>query len=130
MAPSVCYYYAVEHGGFQASPERTPSTYSKYNSIDDRIDEYHYWTSLIKFGLGRATNDAAHEVREDLITRDEAVRLVRRYDTEFPSERSYKFILEYCDFTEEEFRSTCERWRNLNLWEKKGSDWVLKQQVT
>ena len=29
----------MEHGGFQASPERTPGTYSKYNSIDDKIDE-------------------------------------------------------------------------------------------
>src|SRR5262249_35052034 len=35
--PQSCYYYAVEHGGFQASPERTPGTYSKYNSIDDKI---------------------------------------------------------------------------------------------
>ena len=38
--PQSCYYYAVEHGGFQASPERTPGTYSKYNSIDDRIDDW------------------------------------------------------------------------------------------
>ena len=37
--PQACYYYAVENGGFQASPERTPGTYSKYNSIDDRIDD-------------------------------------------------------------------------------------------
>ena len=50
-----CYYYSVEHGGFQASPERTPGTYSKYNSIDDRIDDLHYFTTGIKFGIGRAT---------------------------------------------------------------------------
>jgi N-acetyl sugar amidotransferase len=37
--PQSCYYYSVEHGGFEASPERTPGTYSKYNSIDDRIEE-------------------------------------------------------------------------------------------
>ena len=36
--PQSCYYYSVEHGGFQASPERTPGTYSKYNSIDDKMD--------------------------------------------------------------------------------------------
>jgi len=29
--PQGCYYYAVEHGGFQACPHRTPGTYSKYN---------------------------------------------------------------------------------------------------
>ena len=36
--PQESYYYAVEHGGFEPSPERTPGTYSKYNSIDDQID--------------------------------------------------------------------------------------------
>ena len=56
--PQSCYYYAVEHGGFQASPERTPGTYSKYNSIDDRIDDFHYYTTGVKFGIGRATYDA------------------------------------------------------------------------
>ena len=61
--PQSCYYYAVEHGGFQASPERTPGTYSKYNSIDDRIDDFHYYTTCIKFGIGRATYDAAQEIR-------------------------------------------------------------------
>ena len=61
--PQSCYYYAVEHGGFQASPERTPGTYSKYNSIDDRIDDFHYYTTYIKFGIGRATYDAAQEIR-------------------------------------------------------------------
>ena len=43
------YYYAVENGGFQASPERTPGTYSKYNSIDDKIDDFHYYATFIKF---------------------------------------------------------------------------------
>ena len=46
--PQECYYYSVENGGFQPSPERTPGTYSKYNSIDDRIDDFHYYTTFIK----------------------------------------------------------------------------------
>src|SRR3989344_7673823 len=42
--PQETYYYAVENGNFQASPERTPGTYSKYNSIDDKVDDLHYYT--------------------------------------------------------------------------------------
>ena len=82
--PQSCYYYAVEHGGFQAAPERTPGTYSKYNSIDDRIDDFHYYTTYIKFGIGRATYDAAQESRSGDITREEGVALVKRFDGEFP----------------------------------------------
>ena len=53
--PQTCYYYSVEHGGFEASPERTPGTYSKYNSIDDKIDDFRYYTTFVKFGIGRAS---------------------------------------------------------------------------
>jgi N-acetyl sugar amidotransferase len=38
--PQEVYYYAVENTGFQARPFRTQGTYSKYNSIDDKIDDF------------------------------------------------------------------------------------------
>jgi N-acetyl sugar amidotransferase len=72
--PQECYYYAVEHGGFQAAPERTAGTYSKYSSIDDKIDDLHYYTTFIKFGIGRATYDSSQEVRNGELERDEARR--------------------------------------------------------
>jgi N-acetyl sugar amidotransferase len=100
--PQSCYYYAVEHGGFQASPERTPGTYSKYNSIDDRIDDFHYYTTGVKFGLGRASYDAAQEIRSQDITRDEGVALVKRFDHEFP-ERFAEEIFQYLSIPENEF---------------------------
>ena len=128
--PQKNYYYCVENTGFQANQEgRLEGTFTKYAGLDDKIDPFHYYFMLLKFGIGRATSDAAHEVREDLINREEAVQLVRRYDAEFPK-KSFPTFLEYCDFSEEEFWKICERWRNPALWEEKGDDWVLKQQVT
>lgn len=100
--PQSCYYYAVEHGGFQASPERTPGTYSKYNSIDDRIDDLHYYTTGVKFGIGRASYDAAQEIRSGDITREEGVALVKRFDHEFP-ERFASELFDYLSLPEREF---------------------------
>ena len=40
--PQEAYYYSVENTGFQARPFRTQGTYSKYNSIDDKIDDLHF----------------------------------------------------------------------------------------
>ena len=40
-------------------PERITGTYSKYTSIDDKIDDLHFYTTGIKFGIGRATHEAA-----------------------------------------------------------------------
>lgn len=100
--PQSCYYYAVENGGFIPAPERTPGTYSKYNSIDDRIDDLHYFTTGIKFGLGRASYDAAQEIRSGDITREEGVALVTRFDHEFP-ERFMDEMLTYLSLNASEF---------------------------
>lgn len=126
--PQECYYYAAEHTGFQANSERTEGTYSKYSSIDDRIDMFHYYTTLVKFGIGRATYDAAQEVRNGKITREEAVQLVKRYDQEFP-QKYFKDFLGYISLSEDEFIATVDRFRSPHLWEKNGEQWVLKRTV-
>ena len=100
--PQGCYYYAVENGNFQASPERTPGTYSKYNSIDDKIDDLHYYTTGIKFGIGRATYDASQEIRSGEIDRSEGVALVRKFDHEFPT-RFEDELFQYLSLPEKEF---------------------------
>ena len=83
--PQGAYYYSVENGGFQCAPERTMGTYSTYDSIDDRIDDFHYHTTWIKFGIGRATYDSSQEVRNGDLTRQEAIALIHKYDGEYPS---------------------------------------------
>ena len=62
---------------------RTQGTYSKYNSIDDKIDDLHYYTSFIKYGIGRTTYDASQEIRNKHLTRDEAKELVKKFDGEY-----------------------------------------------
>jgi N-acetyl sugar amidotransferase len=143
--PQACYYYAVEHGGFEASPERTPGTYSKYNSIDDRIDDFHYYTTGVKFGLGRASYDAAQEIRSGDITREEGVALVRRFDHEFP-ERFADEILRYLSIPATEFPQAhrmfeqplmdreyfdrlADTFRSPHLWQWLDGRWQLRHAV-
>ncbi|MDC1414823.1 N-acetyl sugar amidotransferase [Gammaproteobacteria bacterium] len=126
--PQECYYYATEHTGFQSNTERTEGTYSKYSSIDDRIDMFHYYTTLVKFGIGRATYDAAQEIRNNKITREEGSQLVKKFDEEFPK-KYFKEFLEYISLTEEQFHETIDKFRSPHLWEKDGDDWNLKSTV-
>lgn len=120
--PQSAYFYACEHGGFEASPERTPGTYSKYNSIDDKIDDLHYYTTWIKFGIGRATYDAAQEIRSGDITRDEGIALVRRFDGEWPA-RFEEEIWDYLSvegfpkMDKQRFLELAERFKPLHLWD-------------
>lgn len=126
--PQECFYYAVDNTGFKPNPERTEGSYSKYSSIDDKIDPFHYFTTLIKFGIGRATYDAAQEVRNGKITREEAAYLVKKYDQEFP-EKYFKEFLNYIDTTEEEFWQTINRFRSPHIWEQLNGKWSLKHTV-
>ena len=57
MGAQEAYYYAVENTGFEANPVRTEGTYSKYNSLDDKVDGFFYFTRWIKFGVGRTMMD-------------------------------------------------------------------------
>lgn len=143
--PQGAYYYAVENGGFQASPERTPGTYSKYNSIDDKIDDFHYYTTFVKFGIGRATYDAAQEIRNNEITREEGVALVKKYDGEFP-ERFTDEIFKYLSIPEKEFpiasqmfeqsimdrdyfENLTDSFRSPHLWKCEDGKWQLRHAV-
>ena len=127
--PQEVYYYAVENTGFKARPFRTQGTYSKYNSIDDKIDDLHYYTTYIKFGIGRATYDASQEIRNKHINRDEGVALVNRFDGEFP-DRYFSEVMGYLGIAEEKFHILCNKFRSPHLWSKQDDEWKLRQNVS
>ena len=126
--PQEVYYYAVENTGFEARPFRTQGTYSKYNSIDDKIDDFHYYTAYIKFGLGRASYDASQEIRNKHLTREEGVYLVKRFDGEFPN-KYLEEIMDYLGMTREYFMELCDKFRSPHLWKKEEGEWKLRHAV-
>ncbi|MFX0036480.1 MAG: N-acetyl sugar amidotransferase [Candidatus Hermodarchaeota archaeon] len=126
--PQESYYFAVEKSGFKANCERTEGTYSKYNSIDDKTDPYHYYTTYIKFGIGRASYDASQEIRNHKITREEGIALVKKYDHELPTKYLAEF-LEYMDMTKEHFFKTIDKFRSPHIWKRENGHWKLRKAV-
>ena len=124
-SPQENYYYCIEHTGFKPNSERSEGTYSKYSSLDDKMDGFHYYMRYIKFGLGRCLEEAAHEVRDGHITREEGVALMRKYEGEFP-EKYFKDFLDYLDISEDHFWEVVNNWRTPHLWKKINSEWLLK----
>lgn len=143
--PQNCYYYAVEHGGFEACPERNPGTYSKYASVDDKIDDFNFITTYTKFGIGRTSYDASQEVRSGDITREEGVSLIQRFDGEYPA-RFEKDIFNYLSIPQKEFAvaskmfeqpvmnkeyfdNLTDRFRSPHLWKYENGKWSLRHTV-
>ena len=113
--------------------------------IDDRIDDFHYYTTGTKFGIGRASYDAAQEIRSGDITREEGVALVKRFDHEFP-ERFADEIFKYLSINEKEFpvastmfeqpimdreyfRVLTDQFRSPHLWCFDKGQWALRNTV-
>jgi N-acetyl sugar amidotransferase len=126
--PQETFYYSVENCGFRPRPFRTQGTYSKYNSIDDKMDDLHFFTLFTKFGIGRATYDVSQEIRNNHLTIDEGKKLIKKYDGEFPN-RYFKEILNYLNLKEDFFMSHLDKFRSPHLWKKIKKKWRLRHTV-
>ena len=127
--PQENYYYSLANTNFTPNEDRTEGTYSKYASLDDKMDGFHYYLSYIKFGIGRATSDSAHEVRDNKITREEGVSLIKKFDGEFPS-KYFKEFLEFCSINFKTFNKIIDSWRSKHIWIKDyEGNWKLKKPI-
>lgn len=123
------YYYAMENCGFEPHTERTDGTFTKFCGLDDKIDGLQYYTTYVKFGIGRATYDASQEIRHRYIDRDEGVALVHKFDGEFPK-TFHQDCLEYMNIDEDQFWAAIDHFRSPHLWTKENNEWKLRRQVS
>ena len=127
--PQECYYYSVDNTGFEPAYERSIGTYSRYTEIDDKIVPFHFYTTFIKFGIGRATYDASQEKKKKKITREEGIKLVKKFDHEFPT-RYFKDFIEYLGIDKKTFHDTIDKFRSPHLWKKVDGLWKLKHKIS
>ena len=126
--PQENFYYAAKNTGYSPAKERQEGTYSRYASLDDKMDGFHYYFRYIKFGLGRCTEDASHEIRDGHISREEGVNLIKKYDGEFP-QKYFSEFLDFLNLPKEDFYRIVDSWRADHLWKKTHNGWELKHPV-
>jgi N-acetyl sugar amidotransferase len=124
------YLYIKDKINFRTNQKgRTDSTFTNYDSLDDKIDNLYYYMQFVKFGFGRAVRDASRLIQNGHLTREEGVELARKYDDEFCHEH-FEEVLEYLDLTTEEFDRIVDQHRNPEVWKKSGSRWILRNPLS
>ena len=120
-------------------------TYSKYASIDDKIDDLHFYTTKVKFGIGRTHYDVAQEIRSGDLTTQEGKSLINKYDGEYP-DRFLTEILQYLSINKDEFPQKykffeepvinqdyfddlCDSFRSPHIWKKTNLGWVPRKSI-
>jgi hypothetical protein len=89
-----------------------------YADVDCMYIILHHYFEWFKFGWCIASRDCSNEIRKGRMTREEAVRIVKRKDGEIPPR---EYILHFCrrtGITEEHFWEVAEKFRNKDVWYK------------
>ena len=127
-SPQENFYYVKKNCNFLIASSRTSGSYTKYTSLDDKIDELYFYLQYLKFGFGRATSEACVDIRDGFINRSEAKQLVNKYDGEYPYEE-LAFVLDYLNMNKKKFDQICEKFRNKKLFVKVNKKYQLKTKI-
>jgi len=122
------YLIAKEHCGLQENEDSGSGTFTNFAQNDQALYALHAYLMYLKFGFGRATQDAGIEIRRGSMTRDQAINLVNLYDNEYPHE-FLDLYLEYFEMTQAEFDSIIDKYANKDLFEKINEKWHPKFKV-
>ncbi len=116
------YLVAKEYCGLKESDDTNPGTFTNFAQNDQALYALHTYLMYLKFGFGRANQDASIEIRRGAMDRQQAVNLVRLYDGSYPEE-FINLYLDYYGLTKSEFDAVLDQYANKNLFEKVGGRW-------
>jgi hypothetical protein len=122
------YLVAKEHCGLKEADSSNAGTFTNFSQNDQALYALHTYLMYLKFGFGRANQDASIEVRRGAMDRAQAVNLVRIYDGLYPEEFVDDY-LKYYQITKEEFDAVLDRYANKDLFEKIDGYWKPRFQV-
>jgi hypothetical protein len=116
------YLVAKEKCGLKESEISNTGTFTNFAQNDQALYALHTYLMYLKYGFGRANQDACIEVRRGAMLRKQALNLIRLYDGQYPHEYVQTY-LEYYRMSRSEFDEVLDKWANKSLFQKKGNMW-------
>ena len=119
------YLVAKEFCGLKEKKDSNSSTFTNFSQNDQALYSLHTYLMFLKFGFGRANQDACIEIRRGAMDRDQAINLVKLYDGKYPEEFIDQY-LEYYKMDLSEFNYIVDKFANKDLFEKINGYWNPK----
>lgn len=122
------YIFAKKNGFKDLTHEwRREHTFEDYDQIDSRAYLIHPWLKYPKFGHASATDYASKYIRYGLITREEGIELVKKYDHQIDQLALQDFI-QFLGYNTQEFWSIVDELYNKELFSQNSNgEWKLKK---
>lgn len=86
---------------------KVEGSYVDWDKVDCPFEPVRDWQKWIKRGFGRTTFQASKDIRDGLITREEGMKLVEKYDGKRPN--ALDAFLKEIDMTEKDFNKLTKR---------------------
>lgn len=100
-----------------------------FDQIDSRAYLVHSWMKYPKFGHASATDYTARYIRYGLMSREEAIRIVKDRDGELDP-LCIRDFCEFCGYSESEFWNIIEKFYNTELFKKdQYGKWRLRNPI-
>jgi N-acetyl sugar amidotransferase len=112
--------------GFESYPTPTEGSLVNYENLDNYYHRIHDYFKYIKYGFGRATDQANNHIRRGRLDRKDIVEFLKENDGAYPSvylQRPLESVLEEIELSKEEFDEICDRFTNKKLFktDRKGN---------
>ena len=122
--------FAKKHGFHDLTHEwKRTHHVEDFDQVDSRAYLVHPWLKYPKFGHASATDYASRLIRYGLMTREEAIKLVKERDHALDP-LAVRDFCEFCGYTETEFWSIIDGLYNTELFKKDDfGNWSLKHPV-
>ncbi|MFM8777374.1 MAG: N-acetyl sugar amidotransferase, partial [Actinomycetota bacterium] len=116
------YLVAKEKCGLIEAVDTNLGTFTNFAQNDQALYALHAYMMYLKFGFGRATQDAGIEIRRGAMDREQAINLVRFFDGKYPEQFIDQYLVYYA-MTQGEFEAVLDKWVNRDLFEKQNGRW-------
>ena len=122
------YLVAREHCGLKESDATNSGTFTNFAQNDQALYSLHAHLMYLKFGFGRANQDACIEIRRGAMAREQGVNLVKLYDGKYPEEFEEEY-LDYFELSREKFFEILKKHTNSQLFNWAGDKIVAQFEI-
>lgn len=123
------YLVAKKYCGLEEAENSNSGTFTNFAQNDQDLYALHSYLMYLKFGFGRANQDACIEIRRGAMEREQGRNLTMLYDGAYPTEYVPGY-LKYYGMTQNEFDDVIDKWANKEILEKTNGFWTPKFTIT
>lgn len=124
-------YEVSKDNGFLAYEPELEGCYFNFEKIDNHQHGIHDYFKFLKFGFARATDQLCYMIRRNKITRQNAIKLVKKLEGKYPKSymgKSLDQILSKIDMTEKEFIKICDNFTNKKIFKTDQGGKLIKDE--